>query len=89
MARKLTILSRLVPELTSHLSEGYKSVSITSLVPQALQSITSGNEFIQRLPEFDSEFERLREEAKVEEKVLRYAGVIDVKAGVVKAALEK
>lgn len=42
-----------------------------------------------RLPEFDNEFETLREDAKKEGKVLRYAGVIDVQNGIVKAALEK
>ncbi|KAG8837563.1 hypothetical protein FRB91_008055, partial [Serendipita sp. 411] len=89
VARKLTILSRLVPQLRSHLSEGYKSVSITSLVPSELASITSGDEFVSKLPEFDSTFEKLREDATKEGKVLRYAGVIDVQNKVVKAALEK
>ncbi|CAG7849865.1 Probable homoserine dehydrogenase Short=HDH [Serendipita indica DSM 11827] len=89
VARKLTILSRMIPSLRSHLPEGYKSVSITSLVPDALASVTSGDEFVARLPEYDAEFEKLREEAKKEGKVLRYVGVIDVQAKVVKAALEK
>lgn len=89
VARKLTILSRLIPELQSQLPEGYKSVSITSLVPDALASITSGDEFVNRLPEFDAEFEKLREEARKEGKVLRYAGVIDVGQNIVKASLEK
>ena len=89
VARKLTILSRLIPSLRNHLPEGYQSVSITSLVPTSLASISSGDEFVGALPSFDSEFEQLREDAKREGKVLRYVGVIDVNAGVVKAALEK
>ncbi|CCA75991.1 probable HOM6-homoserine dehydrogenase [Serendipita indica DSM 11827] len=89
VARKLTILSRMIPSLKSHLPEGYKSVSITSLVPDKLASVKSGDEFVTRLPEFDAEFEKLREEAQKEGKVLRYVGVIDVQAKVVKAALEK
>ncbi|KAG9078313.1 hypothetical protein FS749_009706, partial [Ceratobasidium sp. UAMH 11750] len=50
VARKLTILSRMIPELASALPQGYKSVSITSLVPDALKDISSGDEFIARLP---------------------------------------
>ncbi|KAH7345388.1 aspartate kinase homoserine dehydrogenase [Rhizoctonia solani] len=89
VARKLTILSRMIPELTPSLPEGYKSVSITSLVPNALADVASGDEFVSRLPEFDAEPAKLRDEAVKEGKVLRYAGVIDVKSGTIKAALEK
>ncbi|KIM21344.1 hypothetical protein M408DRAFT_333539 [Serendipita vermifera MAFF 305830] len=89
VARKLTILSRLIPSLRNHLPEGYQSVSITSLVPASLASVSSGDEFVKALPSFDAEFEQLREDAKREGKVLRYVGVIDVKEGVVKAALDK
>jgi homoserine dehydrogenase len=89
VARKLTILSRMIPELASALPEGYKSVSITSLVPDALANVASGDEFIARLPEFDAQPAKLRDDAAKEGKVLRYAGVIDVKSGTIKAALEK
>ncbi|KAG8697166.1 hypothetical protein FRC08_006697 [Ceratobasidium sp. 394] len=89
VARKLTILSRMIPELASALPEGYKSVSITSLVPDALKDISSGDEFIARLPEFDAQQASFRDEAAKEGKVLRYVGVVDVKSGTIKAALEK
>jgi homoserine dehydrogenase len=89
VARKLTILSRLIPSLKNHLPEGYQSVSITSLVPSELASVTSGDEFVAGLPKFDDRYEKLRESAKEEGQVLRYVGVIDVQQGVVKAALEK
>lgn len=42
-----------------------------------------------RLPEFDGQFDKLRSEAQKEGKVLRYVGVIDVKARLIKASLEK
>ena len=42
-----------------------------------------------RLPEFDGEFDKLREEAQREGKVLRYVGVVDVNTGEIKASLEK
>ena len=44
---------------------------------------------MKRLPEFDARYEKLKEEAKAEGKVLRYAGVVDVQSKTVKAALEK
>ena len=64
-------------------------MSTRSLVPQALESVTSGSEFVDRLPEFDAEFEKLKDEARQEGAVLRFVGVIDVEKGIVKADLEK
>ncbi|TFY80082.1 hypothetical protein EWM64_g3933 [Hericium alpestre] len=46
VARKLTILSRLIPSLRSALPDGYKSVTTTSLVPEALKAVATGDEFI-------------------------------------------
>ncbi|KZT00505.1 aspartate kinase homoserine dehydrogenase [Laetiporus sulphureus 93-53] len=89
VARKLTILSRYLPTLRSALPEGYKSVSTRSLVPAALESVQTGDEFIQRLPEFDVQYDAMRAEASRENKVLRFAGVIDVASGTIKADLEK
>ncbi|KAG8942491.1 hypothetical protein FRC03_003161 [Tulasnella sp. 419] len=90
VARKLTILSRLIPELKSSLPKGYQSVSITSLVPEQLSAPSvTGDEFVQRLPEFDAQFDNLKTSAEKDGQVLRYVGVIDVAKGVIKAALEK
>ncbi|RPD61527.1 aspartate kinase homoserine dehydrogenase [Lentinus tigrinus ALCF2SS1-7] len=89
VARKLTILSRFIPPLSSALPAGYQSVSTKSLIPSELEGIDSGDEFIKRLPEFDAQFDQLRAEASKEGKVLRYAGVIDVATGTIKADLEK
>ncbi|KAF8342881.1 aspartate kinase homoserine dehydrogenase [Cantharellus anzutake] len=91
VARKLTILSRLIPELTNALPKGYESVSITSLIPDALKSTVwsiSGDEFIKKLRDFDGEFEELRTKAAEKGEVLRYVGVIDVREKTIKAALE-
>ncbi|KAJ2993201.1 hypothetical protein NUW54_g7763 [Trametes sanguinea] len=54
-----------------------------------LESIESGDEFIQRLPEFDAQFDKMRADAAKEGKVLRFAGVVDVQTGTIKADLEK
>lgn len=59
------------------------------MIPSALANIASGEEFVQKLPEHDAEFDKLRSEAEAEGKVLRYVGVIDRASGVVKCGLEK
>ena len=89
VARKLTILSRYIPSLRDKLLDGYKSVSTKSLAPAALDGVKSGDEFIERLSEYDREFDKLRSDAFKENKVLRFVGVIDVDSGVIKADLER
>ncbi|PIL23081.1 hypothetical protein GSI_14389 [Ganoderma sinense ZZ0214-1] len=89
VARKLTILSRLIPSLCSALPAGYESVSTRSLIPPELEGVASGDEFIRRLPDFDAQFDKLRQEAIREGHVLRYVGVVDVETGTIKADLEK
>ena len=90
MARKLTILSRIIPSLRNNLHKGYESVSTTSLVPPILAAPeVTGADFLQHLPDFDSHFADMKEEALKEGKVLRYAGVVDVEKGEIRASLEK
>ncbi|KAG8992282.1 hypothetical protein FRB94_011722 [Tulasnella sp. JGI-2019a] len=90
VARKLTILSRIIPSLCNSLHKGYESVSTTSLVPDVLASPeVTGTDFLQHLPDFDSHFASMKDEALKEGKVLRYAGVVDVEKGEIRASLEK
>lgn len=89
VARKLAILARSIPSLQNALPEGFASVQTRSLVPSALEGIADGTAFVDRLPEFDAEFDKLRNEAAAEGAVLRFVGVIDVEKGLVKADLEK
>lgn len=95
VARKLTILSRLLSINPSSLAalpslpEGYASLDTETLIPSALADCKTGDEFVRRLPDHDAEFEQLRADAEKEGKVLRYVGVIDREAGVVKCGLEK
>ena len=89
VSRKLTILSRLVPSLTDKLPKGYESVPTHSLTPTPLESVTNGEEYVTRLPEFDADFDSLNAAARAEGCVLRYVGVIDAQKGEVKASLEK
>ncbi|WVN89316.1 uncharacterized protein L203_104538 [Cryptococcus depauperatus CBS 7841] len=88
VARKLSILSRLVPTAPS-LPQGYASVPTQSLVPDVLVNAQSKEEYLERLEEGDAYFENLRAEARAEGKVVRYVGVIDVKEGKVEARLGK
>ena len=88
VARKLAILSRLVPELKNALPEGYLSVPTHSLTPAPLADVASGEEYVQRLPEFDGDYDALNKEAFNNGSVLRYVGVIDVKKAEIKASLE-
>ena len=87
VARKLTILARL-----AGLSiEGPPSSSIfpiDSLIPQALESAKSGDEFVNGLPAHDAEFDEKRTAAKKEGKVVRYVGSIDVATKSIKVGLQ-
>lgn len=89
VARKLTILSRMIPSLREKLPKGYESVDTHDLTPAPLSNIKNRQEYVDKLPEFDDAFDQLNEEAKKAGNVLRYVGVIDVQKGVIKASLEQ
>ncbi|EJU02306.1 hypothetical protein DACRYDRAFT_79089 [Dacryopinax primogenitus] len=88
VARKLTILARLLPETPIPLPEGYQSVPTSSLSPEGLEEVEDGDEYVRRLADSDYEFESLRRQAQDMGQVLRYVGVVDVEKGIVKASLE-
>lgn len=85
VARKLTILARLAGLEV----ESPTSFPVQSLIPRELESCKSGDEFLQRLPEFDEDMEKLKQEAVHEGKVVRFVGSIDVAKKEVKVGLEK
>ena len=84
VARKLTILARIAGLKV----EGPESFLVQSLIPEQLQSASSAEEFMQKLPDFDSEMESYKDKAEKEGKVVRYVGSIDVQASKVKVGLE-
>ncbi|KAK0527876.1 Homoserine dehydrogenase [Tilletia horrida] len=91
VARKLTILARLLPDdfdPTTALPEGYASVDTKSLTPAPLAQVTDPAEYVSRLPDFDADFDTLRKQAFERGEVLRYVGVIDVEKKAIKASLE-
>lgn len=85
VARKLTILARLAGLKV----ESPTSFPVQSLIPKELESCTSGDEFLEKLPQFDGEMEKLKQEAEAEGKVVRFVGSIDTAKNDVKVGLEK
>ncbi|RDW72038.1 homoserine dehydrogenase [Coleophoma crateriformis] len=85
VARKLTILAR----LSGLEVESPTSFPVQSLIPKELESVASGDEFLERLPEFDSQMEETKIAAEKEGKVVRFVGSIDVGTKQVKVGLEK
>ena len=85
VARKLTILARLAGLKV----QSPTSFPVQSLIPKELESCQSGDEFMQKLPDFDDQMEKLKKEAADEGKVVRFVGSIDVPNGEVKVGLEK
>ncbi|KAK3316105.1 homoserine dehydrogenase-domain-containing protein [Apodospora peruviana] len=85
VARKLTILARLAGLEV----ESPTAFPVQSLIPKELESVSSGDEFLEKLPEFDSQMEETKVTAEKEGKVVRFVGSIDVAAKQVKVGLEK
>lgn len=84
VARKLTILARIAGLSV----ESPTSFPVQSLIPKELEAVSSGDEFLQRLPEFDAQMEQLKDEAAKQGKVVRFVGSIDVPSKQVKVGLE-
>lgn len=72
VARKVIILAR---ECGMRLE--LEDIPVQSLVPGPLQDVTTAEEYMRRLPEFDAEMEARRAEAEETGQVLRYVGVVD------------
>ena len=68
--------------------KGYESVDTQSLTPAGLANESNADVYVQRLPEFDAEFDEMRAQAQAKNCVLRYVGLIDVEKKVIKAGLE-
>jgi homoserine dehydrogenase len=77
VARKLTILGR----LAGLRIESPSSFPVQSLIPKELESVSSSDEFLQRLSEFDDRMEDERSAAAKAGKVLRFVGSVDIVSG--------
>ncbi|KAI9029918.1 homoserine dehydrogenase-domain-containing protein [Phycomyces nitens] len=76
VARKVTICGRL-----AGLDLDLSTLEIQNIVPEPLQKVATAEEFMAQLPSFDGHFEKLNEEAKKENQVLRCVGLVDMKGG--------
>lgn len=85
VARKLVILAR----IGGLEIEDTSAFPVESLIPKELESVATGDEFLNRLGEFDDKMETVKEEAKKEEKVVRYVGSIDFEKKELRVGLEK
>jgi homoserine dehydrogenase len=83
VARKLIIFARLIG-LTV---ESIDSFPVQNLVPEKLESGVGSNEFLRRLPEFDSQMEEIKNAAEREGKVVRYVGKIDLTTQTIEVGL--
>ncbi|GME87905.1 unnamed protein product [Ambrosiozyma monospora] len=54
-----------------------------------LESVTSGDEYLARLPEFDSDVAKLKQSAAAENKVLRFIGKVDIPSNSVSVEIAK
>lgn len=76
VARKVTILAR-----ECGVDVELEDVSVQSLVPEALRGCSTADEYMTRLPEFDSEMNAQLKEAEDAGDCLRFVGVVDVANG--------
>ncbi|KAJ3415142.1 hypothetical protein HDV05_005422 [Chytridiales sp. JEL 0842] len=72
VARKVVILGRV-----AGLKLDLNSLHVENIVPEALRSIASADEFMAQLPSFDGHFKKLNEDAQKRGEVLRLVGVVD------------
>ena len=84
VARKLIIFARLAGLPV----ESADSIPIESLVPKDLESLATGDLFLEKLPEFDVAMDKIKSDAEIQGKVPRYTGSIDMVSGNVKVGLE-
>ena len=84
VARKLTILAR----IAGLKIESPTSFPVQSLIPKDLETVQSADEFLAKLPDYDSAMENTKREAEKQGKVVRYVGSIDVRTNDVKVGLE-
>jgi homoserine dehydrogenase len=84
VARKLTILARL-----AGLKVETSDFPVQSLIPKELESASSADEFMKRLPEFDDQMEEYKNAAAKNGKVVRFVGSIDFATKKIKVGLEE
>lgn len=85
VARKVTILAR----ISGFNVESPTSFPVESLIPKQLEGVESSEEFMQKLPEFDGDIQKIKDAALAENKVLRFVGKVDFKNNKVSVEIGK
>ncbi|SCU78874.1 LADA_0A08240g1_1 [Lachancea dasiensis] len=85
VARKVTILAR----IAGFKVESPTSFPVHSLIPKPLETVSSGAEYLEKLPDYDQEMENLKQEAAEDNKVLRFVGKVDFPNNTVSVGIEK
>ncbi|AMD20966.1 HEL315Cp [Eremothecium sinecaudum] len=85
VARKVTILSR----LAGFNVESPFSFPIQSLIPKPLESIDTTAEFMKKLPDYDDELNKLKEDAFKNNQILRYVGKVDFSKNSISVGIER
>ncbi|CEP13862.1 hypothetical protein [Parasitella parasitica] len=81
VARKVKVITVTICGRLAGLELDLSTLPVENIVPEALQSIKSTDEFMAKLPEYDDHFSKLNAEALKENQVLRYVGMVDVHGG--------
>jgi homoserine dehydrogenase len=84
VARKLVILARIagIPV------ESTSSFPVESLIPQELTNVKAAEEFLHQLPQFDNRMEAIKGVAERNNRVVRFAGSIDMSTQKLKVGME-
>ncbi|KAK2068573.1 hypothetical protein P8C59_003205 [Phyllachora maydis] len=69
--------------------ESPTSFPVQSLIPKELETASNGDEFLQKLPQFDSQMDDIKSGATKEGKAVRFVGSIDMTSKQVKVGLER
>lgn len=85
VARKVTILAR----ISGFNVESPTSFPVESLIPKQLDSVKSADEFLQKLPEYDGDIQKVQDAALADKKVLRFVGKVDFKNNKVSVEIGK
>ncbi|CAX44504.1 homoserine dehydrogenase, putative [Candida dubliniensis CD36] len=85
VARKVTILAR----ISGLEVESPTSFPVESLIPKELEGVESVAEFLEKLPNYDADIQKVKDEAFAENKVLRFVGKVDINTNKVSVEIGK
>ncbi|CCK72877.1 exopolyphosphatase KNAG_0M00240 [Huiozyma naganishii CBS 8797] len=85
VARKVTIVARIAGLPV----ENPQAFPVQSLIPKPLESVSSAQEFLEKLPQYDGDLEALKQEAASEGKVLRFIGSVDLTTKTASVGIQK